>query len=317
VPIGRSRLSKCTCIDNGISLTGKCDCFHKEVGNDGIGLATSINSRAGCSDDINFVTLSTAHAEQSYSHEANKDREAQNETINTCVGELGFAEYSKKSGLKHIQTADHMLDNLENESTKTPTSLMISNDFLTKVSSEGNCSKDPEFIDELESSPSRDTHESRELRIQRVSHVDSLSACNIFKDLVDDIPSVGYKISPEVALQGQRHGTTQHKLLSDDVRGMGSTPTTSSKRRAVKKITTEASNQMLVPKKNIRISGPKASLKGRAKRKRTSVKASNEILAPKENIRTSVPSDVIYVEIVSFKLHQTYTSVFCIALKSL
>jgi hypothetical protein len=50
-------------------------------------------------------------------------------------------------------------------------------------------------------------------------------------------------------------------------------------------------------------------LKGRAKRKRTSVKASNEILAPKENIRISVPSDVIDVEIVSFKLHPTYTFV--------
>ena len=112
-----------------------------------------------------------------------------------------------------------------------------------------------------------------------------MSDHNVFEELVDDALGSGYKISSEVASQGQRRERTQNKMLSDsivpikstaactasDIRGMESTPKTSSKRRAI--------------------------------RKRTTVKASHQILAPKENIGISVPSDVTCVETVSFKLY--------------
>lgn len=311
VPIGISRLNKCTCIGNDSSTKGStdgCEGFQKEVGNDGMHLTTSITSGRGCSHDINFFTLSTAHTEQSGSDEANKNRETQKETINTGCRELGFDEYFEKAGLIYSQTADDMLDSLEDENTKTPTGLMTSNDFLNKVSSEGNYAKNPQLTDELENSTSIDTHESKQLRMHRVSRVDSLSGRNVCEELVDGVPSSGYKISSEVLSEGQIHERTQHKLLSDGivpieattactlyVRGIKSTPKTSLKSQAIRKrTTTKASNQMLVPKERIRISAPKASLMGQA---RSATKASNQILVPKENIGISVPSDVVCVEI--------------------
>lgn len=324
LPIGVSRLNKYTCIDNDSSLTGKidsstkgstdgCDGFH-EVGNDGMHLTTtSIISGRECSRGINFVTLSTAHREQSVSDEAKKDSENQNETINTGSRQLGFDEYFEKAGLIYSQTTDHMIHSLKDENTKTPTGLMISSNFINEVSSEGNYSKNPELTDELEdNSPTIDTHEIRELRMHRVSCVSSLSGRNVCEELVDGLPSSGYKISTEVASEGHRHVRTHHKLSSDgivpieaitacttsDFRGIKSTPKTSLKRQATqKRTTTKASNQMLVPKEEIRISVPKASPTNRA---RSTTKASHQILVPKENIGISVPSDDKVI--VSFKL---------------
>ncbi|TVU13767.1 hypothetical protein EJB05_37193 [Eragrostis curvula] len=305
LPIEASRLNKRTCVDSDGSVTVKndsvtkgtidgCECFDKKVGNDGFRLTTGITSRG--------------NIEQSGSAEADKNRGTQNETVDTVAKELGFDECSEKACLIYSQTADNMVHNLKDESTKIPTSLMISNDSVNKV-----CSRNPKLANELETSASMDRHKRKNFRLQRVSPADGLSGSSVSDEQVD-VLSFGCKSSLVAAFEEQRHDRTQHKWLSDDTapietltacatfdfRGLEGTSKTSLKRRTIQKtITTKASNQVLVSKENIRTSVPEASLKGRGKRKRTTIKASNQMFVPKENSGISVPSDVTCVEIFS------------------
>ncbi|CAN6242133.1 unnamed protein product [Urochloa humidicola] len=293
---GKSRLEKCTCIGNGISLTGEtasasrggsingCKDFCEKVANEVMHMTSGSTSIKGCLGDIHLITLPMVHTRQSGSDESYKESENPNGTVQTDARELGCVDRSEKSGLICNQTIGHMFRSLEDETTETPRSSMldISKDSLCKVSAEENSFVNPNLADDVRNSPATDTHRGKELVLHRVSPADALSDCNVCEELADGALDSCYKSSVEVSLEGQRHEKrTHHKPLNYDVvpiEVIAASPKSSLKGRAKRKRT------------------PKSSLKGQAKQKRTT-KASSQMLVPKENTGTIVPSDMICPEI--------------------
>ncbi|CAN6234661.1 unnamed protein product [Urochloa humidicola] len=282
--IGTSRLEKCTCIGDGISVTGEtasaskggsingCKDFLEEVADEGMHMTPGSTSTKGCLGDINLLTLSMVHTRPSGCDEGYKERKTPNGTVQTDARELGCVDHSEKFGL-----IGHMSHSLEYESTETPRTSMldISKDSLWKVSADGNSFINPNLADDVENSPDTDTHSGKELILHSVSPADGLSDCNVCEGLADGALDSCYKSSGEVSLEGQRHEKiTPHKSLNYDA-------------VPIEVITASA---------NLDVNNPKSSLKGRAKRKRTTT-ASSQMLVPKENTGNIVPSDLICLEI--------------------
>ncbi|KAF8780721.1 hypothetical protein HU200_001327 [Digitaria exilis] len=293
--IGISRLDRCTCIGNGISMTGEtvsaskggsingCKDFCEEVTNEGMHMTPGSTSTKECLGDIDLLTIPMVHARPSRSGESNKERGTPNETFHGR--KLGCVGHSEKSGLINSQTAGHMFHSLEDESTGTPRSLMldISKDSLCKVSAEGNTN----LADIVENSPAADAHRGKELVLNRISAADGLLDRNVGEDLADDALDSCYKSSTEVSLGGPRHEQrTQNESLN-----YGVVPI-----------------EVIAASASLDVSNRKSPLKGRAKRKsitktsrrakrKSITKTPSQTLVPKENTGTSVPSDLIFLEI--------------------
>ncbi|CAL5032844.1 unnamed protein product [Urochloa decumbens] len=287
--IGTSRLEKCTCIGNDISVTGEtasasnggsingCKDFLEGVADEGMHMTPGSTLTKGCFGDINLLSLPMVDTRPSGSDEGYKEREIPNGFVQTDARELGCVDHSEKSGLIYSQTAGHMSHSLEDESTKTPRTSMldISKDSLCKVYADRNSFINPNLADDVQNSPDTDTHRGKELILHSVSPTDGLFDCNVCEGLADGALDSCYKSSVEVSLEGQRHEKrTPHKSLNYDV-----VPIEAIKASA-----------------NLDVSKVKSSLKGRAKRKRTT-KASSKMLVPKENTGNIVPSDLICLEI--------------------
>ncbi|CAL5017596.1 unnamed protein product [Urochloa decumbens] len=287
--IGTSRLEKCTCIGDGISVTGETASasnggsingykdFLEEVADEGMDMAPGSTSTKVCLGDINLFSLPMVHTRPSGSDEGYKERETPNGTVQTDARELGCVDHSEKSGLIYSQTAGHMSHSLEDGSTETPRTSMvdISKDSLCKLSADGNSFINLNPADDVENSPDTDTHRGNELILHSVSPTDGLFDCNVCEGLADGTLDSCYNSNVEVLSEGQRHEKrTPHKSLNYDVVPI----------------------EVIKASANLDASNPKSSLKGRAKWKRTT-KASSKMLVPKENTGNIVPSDLICLEI--------------------
>lgn len=290
--IGTSRLDKCTCIGNGISMTVETALASKggsingckdfwEVANEEMHMTPGSTSIKGCLGDIDLLTPPMVHTRPSGSDEGNNERETPNGTAHNDARELGCVDHSENSGLIYSQSAGHMFHNLEGGSTGTPRSLMldISKESLCKVSLEGNSFRNPKLADAVESSPAADARKGKEL-LYRVSPADGLFDSTVCEELADGALDSCYKCNAEVSLDGQSHEQSkQHKSVNYDVVPI----------------------EVIAPCANLDVSNPKSSLKGRAKRKRIA-KVSSQMLVPKENTGILVPSDQICVETPTSKL---------------
>jgi len=288
--IGTSSLDECTCIGNGISVTGETALASKggsingckdfcEVTNEEMHMTPGSTSTKGCLGDIDLLTPPMVHTRPSGSDEGNNERETPNGTAHNDARELGCVDHSENSGLIYSQSAGHMFHNLEGGSTGTPRSLMldISKESLCKVSPEGNSFRNPKLAGAVESSPAADAHKDKELILNRVSPADGLFDSNVCEELANGALDSCYKCSAEVSFDGQRHEqSTQHKSVNYDVVPI----------------------EVIAACANLDGSNPNSSLKGRAKRKRIT-KVSSQMLVPKKNTRILVPSGLICVGTVS------------------
>ncbi|OEL16763.1 hypothetical protein BAE44_0022218, partial [Dichanthelium oligosanthes] len=290
-----SRLDKCSCIGNGISVTGEtasaskggsingCKALCEEVANEGMHITPGSTSTKGCLGDIDLFALPMVHTRPSGSDEGNKERETPNVTVHTDARELGCVDHSENSDLIYSQTAGHTFHSLEDESVVTPRSLMldISKDYFSKGSSEGNSFSNPNLADDVENSSATDAHRGKELILHRVSPADGLFDCNVCEELADGALDSCCKSSAEVSLEGQRHEKrTQQNPLNYDVVPI--------------EVIKACGNLDIIGSK----SKHKSSLKGRGRRKRRkrTTKASSQMLVPKESAETLVPLDLICPE---------------------
>lgn len=263
------RLDKCTC-DKDSSVAGKtaspvnngangCESVFKEVDNETMGLTTCSSSRSGC------FTPSGAHTEPSGGDEANKRQRKSHETIHTDAIEHGSVSRPDSAGLICNRTAHRMLHNLENGSTQNIRRLtaVISEDHFSTVSPEENYSTDSMVAEGVIKNPARDTHKFKELRLHSVSPGSNLFDRDAYEKLIDDDLYIGFKSIPEASVNRETVPFEDSAVCDPlDVRGSESSP--------------------------------KASSKGRAKRKRTNPKASAKIIVPSVNVGTSASLDVKY-----------------------
>ncbi|KAF8765965.1 hypothetical protein HU200_008006 [Digitaria exilis] len=282
--IGTSRLDRCTCIGNGISVAGETVSapkggsingfknFCEEVTNEGMHMTPGSSSTKGCLGDIDLLNIPMVHARPSRSGEGNKERETPNETFHRR--ELGCVGHSEKSVLINSQTAGYMFHSLEDESTGTPRSLMIdiSKDYLYKVSAEGNTN----LADNVANSPAADAHRGKELIVNRISAADGLLDRNVGEELADDALDSCYKRSTEVSLGGQRHEQRTHN----------------------ESLNYGVPNEVIAASASLDVSNHKSPLKGRAKRK--SITKSSRRAKRKSITKTSSQTLVPKEEIVSF-----------------
>uniref|UniRef100_A0ACD5UWV2 Uncharacterized protein n=2 Tax=Avena sativa TaxID=4498 RepID=A0ACD5UWV2_AVESA len=269
------RLDKCTC-DKDSSVTRKhayaintgangCKSVCKEVDNETMDLTTCNSSRSGC------FTLSIAHTEPCGGDEANKGQGKPKGTIQTdAVGHGSVSRLDSADLICNI-SADRMPHNLENESAKIRSLTdVISEDHIT-VSPKENYSTDPVVAEGVIRSPARDTHKYNELRLCSVSPGSTLFGRDAYEKLIDDDFNIGSKSIPKASGNREMVSFEDRAVCGPlDVRGSKSIP--------------------------------KASLKRRAKRKRTSHKASTKMMVPTENPETLASPDVKYPEMVQSPL---------------
>jgi hypothetical protein len=245
----------------------ECISVCKEVDNETMGLTTCSSSRSGC------FTLSIAHTEPCGGDEANKCQGKPNETMHTDAVEHRSVSRPDSAGSICNCTADRMPHNLENGCTKKTRRLtaVISEDHFSAVSSEENYSTDSVVAESVIKNPGRDTHKYQELRLHSVSPGSSLFDRNAYEKLIDGDLNTCLTSIPEASGNREMVPFEERAVCGPlDVRGSESSL--------------------------------KASLKRRAKRKRTNRKASAKIMIPTGNVRTLASPDLKYPEVVSFKL---------------